>query len=73
MSESRDTCVPLSSCPTLSVACPGAIRVKISDGEQYGIGMLTSDCAQLVLTEQLRVNACVKLKQYMINQIQATK
>ena len=52
-------------------ACP--CRVKISDGEHWGFGMLTSAIAQQVLTEALRQNAFVKLKNYMVNQLQNTK
>ena len=48
-------------------------RVKISDGEHFGIGMLTSGMAQQVLTEALRTNAFVKLKNYMVNQLQNSK
>jgi hypothetical protein len=48
-------------------------RVKISDGEHFGIGMLTSGMAQQVLTEALRPNAFVKLKNYMVNQLQNSK
>ena len=35
--------------------------------------MLTSGVAQLALTEALRKNAIVKLKNYMVNQLQSTK
>ena len=35
--------------------------------------MLTSAIAQQVLTEALRQNAFVKLKNYMVNQLQNTK
>ena len=35
--------------------------------------MLTSGMAQLVLTEALRTNAFVKLKNYMVNQLQNSK
>ena len=55
------------------MACPRANRVKISDGEQYGMGVLNSEYAQLVMSDQLKTNACVKLKQYSINQLQSTK
>eukprot|EP00320_Phaeocystis_rex_P019017 CAMPEP_0119076388 /NCGR_PEP_ID=MMETSP1178-20130426/86431_1 /TAXON_ID=33656 /ORGANISM="unid sp, Strain CCMP2000" /LENGTH=632 /DNA_ID=CAMNT_0007058665 /DNA_START=36 /DNA_END=1934 /DNA_ORIENTATION=+ len=49
------------------------VKVKISDGEQWGVGMLTSGMAQLVLNETLRMNAFVKLKNYMVNQLSNTK
>ena len=49
------------------------VKVKISDGEHFGIGMLTSGMAQQVLTEALRPNAFVKLKNYMVNQLQNSK
>lgn len=49
------------------------VKVKISDGEHWGFGMLTSGVAQQVLTEALRPNAFVKLKNYMVNQLQNTK
>lgn len=35
--------------------------------------MLTSGMAQQVLTEALRTNAFVKLKNYMVNQLQNSK
>jgi replication factor A1 len=49
------------------------VKVKISDGEHWGVGMLTSGMAQQVLTEALRTNAFVKLKNYMVNQLQNSK
>jgi hypothetical protein len=54
-------------------SAPKRVKVKISDGEHHGLGMLSSELAQMVHTEQLKQNACVMLKQYAINQLNATK
>lgn len=72
----RTPIVQLIELKAASSADPNAakrVKVKISDGEHFGIGMLTSGMAQQVLTEALRTNAFVKLKNYMVNQLQNSK
>ena len=52
---------------------PKRIKCKLSDGEQWGVGMMTSEMAQLVVAETLKQNGCIKLKNYMVNQLSNTK
>ena len=52
---------------------PKRVRCMLSDGEQWGVGMMTSEMAQMVIAETLKQNGCIKLKNYMVNQIVNTK
>ena len=44
-----------------------ARRVQISDGELSGIGVVTSDMAALITSEEVVINQLVVLKEYLIN------
>ena len=45
----------------------------MSDGELWAIGIVTSDCAGLFISEQVVKNQLVTLKEYLINATSGTK
>ena len=48
-------------------------RVHISDGEQYGLAVLTAEPARLVHSEAVKANSLIVLKNYVVNQLGSTK
>ena len=46
-----------------------ARRVHLSDGELMGFGVLTGELTKLVMTDVVKLNALVRLKEYVVNQL----
>ena len=44
-------------------------RAVISDGEQYGQAIITSEVASLIASDAIKVNQLVVLKEYIINNV----
>ena len=48
-------------------------RVQISDGEQYGLAVLTGESAKLLMSETVKLHSLIVLKNYVVNQLGTTK
>ena len=48
---------------------PRQVKCKLSDGEQWGMGMMPPEMAQKVIAETLKDNGCIKLKNYLVNKL----
>ena len=53
--------------------CVSVHRVQLSDGEQWAIGVVTSDCSHLFTSEQVVKNQLVTLKEYRVQEAAGTK
>jgi replication factor A1 len=47
--------------------------VHISDGEQYGLAVLTGECAKMVTSETVKLHSLIVLKNYVVNQLANSK
>eukprot|EP00900_Chrysochromulina_parva_P016781 jgi/Chrpa1/25103/Chrysochromulina_OHIO_Genome00014025-RA len=52
---------------------PTRIKVHISDGEQYGLAVLTGECAKMVTSETVKLHSLIVLKNYVVNQLANSK
>ena len=52
---------------------PPPRRCKLSDGEQFGSGVMSSDLAQQVMSEKIKLNSIVKITQYACNALNASR
>lgn len=48
-------------------------RAQIGDGEQFGIGVITSECSTLITSDAVVLNQCVVLTEYIINTLANNK
>lgn len=47
--------------------------MHISDGEQYGLAVLTGECAKMVTSETVKLHSLIVLKNYVVNQLANSK
>ena len=54
-------------------SAPKKVKAEISDGEEFGVAVLTSTVAENLAAGKIGVNDAVCLKNYMVNQLGKTK
>lgn len=74
-SEGKPRCpvVQLLNTKTIESATSKRVKAEISDGEHYGVALFNGGAAEKIVSEEIKLNSSVRLKQFTTTNISGTR